>query len=104
MSSHRLSRVGGALIAIVFGALLTSSIAVIVSGMRDDIHQADVAVVLGNEVNADGTPSRRLAARLDTAAALYRRGLFADVIVSGATGRAGFNEATVMKNYPVRVR
>ena len=51
--------------------------------MRDDIHEADVAVVLGNTVNPDGTPSRRLAARLDLAVDLYQRGLFRNVLVSG---------------------
>ncbi|MBI2750059.1 MAG: YdcF family protein [Burkholderiales bacterium] len=71
-------------------------------GMSDEIHKADVAVVLGNTVNSDGTPSRRLAARLDTALELYHRGVFKNVIVSGGVGREGFDEAVVMKDYLLR--
>ncbi|HEU4451671.1 MAG TPA: YdcF family protein [Longimicrobium sp.] len=71
-------------------------------GMRDDARAADVAVVLGTTANPDGTPSPRLAARLDAAAALYRRGLVPHVIVSGGVGREGVDEAAVMKRYLVQ--
>jgi vancomycin permeability regulator SanA len=70
-----------------------------VSGLRDDIRPADVAVVLGNEVRADGTPHPRLAARLDAALALYEGGVVKNVIVSGGIGLSGFDEAAVMKSY-----
>lgn len=80
-------------------SLLLASIVLVVRGLSDEIQVADVAVVLGNTVNADGTPSRRLAARLDTALELYHRGLFKNVIVSGGVGREGFDEAVVMKDY-----
>jgi vancomycin permeability regulator SanA len=70
-----------------------------ISGLRDDIHPADVAVVLGNEVRADGTPHPRLAARLDAALALYDSGVVKNVIVSGGIGKSGFDEAAVMKSY-----
>ena len=68
-------------------------------GLRDDIHPADVAIVLGNTVERDGRPSARLRARLDKAVELYRGGLFRNVIVSGGIGVEGFNEAEVMKGY-----
>ena len=42
-----------------------------------------VALVLGAEVFADGTPSAFLRARLDLAAALYRRGLVERLLLSG---------------------
>lgn len=103
MAGNRFFRISATLATIVLGAFLALSIGVVISGMRDDIHRADFAVVLGNEVNADGRPSRRLAARLNTAAALYHRGLFANIVVSGATGRAGFDEAVVMKKYLVKL-
>lgn len=70
-----------------------------VSGLRDDVRPADVAVVLGNEVRADGTPHPRLAARLDAAFALYEGGVVKNVIVSGGVGRSGFDESAVMKSY-----
>ena len=74
---------------------------IVADGLTDDIHAADVAIVPGNTVEKDGRPSARLRARLDQAAALYRQGLFTDVIVSGAVGSEGFDEAEVMKRYLV---
>jgi vancomycin permeability regulator SanA len=63
---------------------------------------ADLAVVLGNEVLADGQPSRRLAARLDQAASVYREGLVPLILVSGGRGESGFDEASVMRDYLVQ--
>lgn len=71
------------------------------SGMSDHLGRADVALVLGNKVNSDGTPSPRLKARLDTAVDLYQKGYFPRVIVSGGTGIEGVPEGTAMKNYLV---
>ena len=78
-----------------------SAILIVADGLRDDIHAADVAIVPGNTVEKDGRPSARLRARLDQTVALYRQGLFPDVIVSGGVGREGFDEAEVMKRYLV---
>lgn len=83
-------------------AFFIASTVLVFSGMSDKIHEADAAVVLGNTVNSDGSPSRRLAARLDTAVELYHRGMFDNVIVSGGVGREGFDEAAVMKDYLTR--
>jgi uncharacterized SAM-binding protein YcdF (DUF218 family) len=74
---------------------------IVTDGLTDDIHAADVAIVPGNTVEKDGRPSARLRARLDQTIALYRRGLFPNVIVSGGVGREGFDEAEVMKRYLV---
>ncbi len=63
--------------------------------------KADVAIVLGNEVLANGEPSARLRARLDSAWEVYETGLTKHVIVSGGTGISGYNEAEVMKKYLV---
>jgi vancomycin permeability regulator SanA len=83
------------------GLFVVAAALIALSGVRDDIHPADVAVVLGNEVRADGTPHPRLAARLDAALALYDSGVVKNVIVSGGIGRSGFDEAAVMKSYLV---
>jgi vancomycin permeability regulator SanA len=83
------------------GSFLLGAALIVADGLRDDIHTADVAIVLGNTVESDGRPSDRLRARLDKALELYRRGLFQHVIVSGGTGAEGFNEAEVMKRYLV---
>ena len=74
---------------------------IVADGLTDDIQPADVAIVPGNTVEKDGRPSARLRARLDQTVALYRQGLFPDVIVSGGVGSEGFDEAEVMKRYLV---
>ena len=88
--------------AVMIAAILLAAAALVLQGMNDEIHEADVAVVLGNTVNPDGTPSRRLAARLDMTLELYHRGVFKNVVVSGGMGREGFDEAAVMKDYLAR--
>jgi uncharacterized SAM-binding protein YcdF (DUF218 family) len=74
---------------------------IVADGLTDDIQIADVAIVPGNTVEKDGRPSARLSARLDQTVALYRQGLFPNVIVSGGVGSEGFDEAEVMKRYLV---
>ncbi|MCP5560658.1 MAG: YdcF family protein [Verrucomicrobiaceae bacterium] len=71
------------------------------SGMTDHLGKADVALVLGNQVNPDGSPSPRLKARLDTTAMLFQKGYFPKIIVSGGTGKEGVPEGTAMKRYLV---
>jgi vancomycin permeability regulator SanA len=68
-------------------------------GLHDDIAPADLAVVPGNTVNPDGAVSRRLAARLDRAFELHRAGMFRLILVSGATGIEGHDEALAMRDY-----
>ncbi|MCC7432531.1 YdcF family protein [Candidatus Peregrinibacteria bacterium] len=71
------------------------------SGLHNSQHIADVAVVLGNEVNFDGRPSDRLKARLDMAIELFDKGLVSNFIVSGGMGKEGYDEAKVMASYLV---
>lgn len=80
-------------------AFILSATLIVVDGVRDDIHAADVAIVPGNKIEKDGRPSERLRARLDAVVMLYRQGLFPNVIVSGGVGVEGFDEAEVMKKY-----
>lgn len=61
--------------------------------------RADMAVVFGSEVLKDGQPSKRLVARLDAAARAYDQGLAPLILVSGAKGASGFDEASVMRDY-----
>ncbi len=83
-------------------SLLTiCSIAIAITGLRDEIKPADVAVVLGNTVDPDGQPSARLQARLDKTVQLYHQKVFPQAIVSGGVGAEGFDEAVVMKQYLV---
>ena len=73
----------------------------VISGFNDQVGKADIALVLGNKVESDGTPSPRLRARLDKTLELYREGYFPMVIASGGLGKEGFDEAIVMKDYLV---
>lgn len=68
-------------------------------GFADKVFPADVAVVPGNEVFADGTLSPRLQSRVNAAYGLYRHGMVKKIIVSGGTGKSGVNEAMAMWQY-----
>jgi vancomycin permeability regulator SanA len=93
-------------VLVLFGVLaaailLLPAAAISLRGLKEDVFTADIAVVLGNEVYADGTPAPRLAARLDRAAELYGEGVCKKIIVSGGVGKSGFDEAVGMKRYLV---
>ncbi|MCP4223712.1 MAG: YdcF family protein [Actinomycetia bacterium] len=87
------------LLAVGFFALI--ALVLVVDGLTDSAEASDVVVVLGNEVRADGSPSARLAARLDAAVGIYEAGLADAVIVRGAVGKSGHDEAVVMADYLV---
>lgn len=80
---------------------ITHTIFIIIDGVSDEIDYVDVAIVLGNKVELDGSPSKRLKARLDKCIELYESGYFNLIIVSGGIGKEGFNEAKIMKLYLV---
>lgn len=81
------------------GQLLMIALHVLTFGSTDYRRDADVAVVLGAQVRSDGSLSLALSDRLDTAAELFREGRVRFVLVSGATGVEGINEATAMRGY-----
>lgn len=87
------------ILAAVVGSVLLGTVLLVVAGLRDDLGKADVALVLGNTVQPDGTPSARLRARLDKTLELYRAGYFPRIIVSGGVGKEGYDEAIVMRDY-----
>jgi uncharacterized SAM-binding protein YcdF (DUF218 family) len=78
------------------GALLTSA------GLLTQAQPADVAVVLGNTVNRNGSPSPRLAARLNRASQCYERRQCRMVFVSGGVDASGTDEAVAMRAYLIR--
>ncbi|MDQ1434760.1 MAG: hypothetical protein QOF59_1576 [Actinomycetota bacterium] len=91
-------------IAIALFALLLTYLSVVfvqvwLAARRDDARPADAIVVLG-AAQFDGRPSKILAARLDHAVDLYRRGIAPVVVVTGGR-QAGdrFTEATVGASY-----
>jgi vancomycin permeability regulator SanA len=64
-----------------------------------DAPSADVAIVLGTEVTIDGTPSPRLAGRLETAADLVKNGKAKVVLVSGDSRGGSGDEPAAMAAY-----
>ena len=64
--------------------------------------QADLAVIFGSAVRADGTPSARLAARLEAGLLAWRGGRAPLILVSGGRGATGFDEADIMRLYLLR--
>lgn len=56
-----------------------------------------VALVLGAGLEPDGTPSAMLAARVDAAVALYRRGTVGHLLMSGDNSRPSYDEPTAMR-------
>lgn len=80
---------------------LAHSVYIIIDGLKDKNNNADVAIVLGNKVNKDGTLSYRLKARLDKSIEIYNNGRVKKIIVSGGLGKEGFWEANEMKKYLV---
>jgi len=86
---------------LLFATCLAACGLIALKGFNDRIFQADVGVVLGNHVYADGTPSPRLASRLDKAVYLYEKGIIPIIIVSGGRGKNKREEAPAMKAYLV---
>lgn len=84
-----------------FAIFILAAVWLSVTGLKEHIFAADAAVVLGNEVFADGTCSPRLKARLDAAVRLFERGVCRVIIVSGGVGESGYAEAYAMRDYLV---
>jgi vancomycin permeability regulator SanA len=87
---------------LLLGLIAVAMVAVFLlawDGLHDRLGKADAALVLGSKVELNGIPSPRLQARLDKAVKLYREGYFPVIIVSGGTGKEGYDEATVMRSY-----
>ena len=97
----RAIRVAGRIVIGLLAVLLLAVLAITLDGLSDRVVTADLAVVPGNTVNRDGTPSHRLQGRLDAALALFVGGRCKFILASGGVGSEGFDEAAVMKRYLV---
>ena len=64
-----------------------------------DVPPAPVALVLGAQVEPDGTPSPFLAGRLDVARRLYASGRVRAILVSGDNLAVEYNEPKAMRDY-----
>jgi len=87
---------------IILVALILFTIAsglIIWDGLTDELGQADVGILFGNQVLPSGEPSARLNSRVDKAIELYNDNFFEKIIVSGGLGKEGHDEALVMKDH-----
>ncbi len=82
-------------------ALAMGVLAIVWTGLHDEVATTDLAVVPGNTINPDGKPHPRLQGRLDGALNLYQARRCKYILVSGGIGPEGFDEAQVMKGYLV---
>lgn len=71
----------------------------IIDGLWDRQQSADLAVIMGNKVNEDGTLSTRLAKRVDCGLQLYQKGRVKRLLVSGGLGKEGHYEGDKMRDY-----
>lgn len=78
------------------GAVLASA------GLLTRAQRADLAIVLGNTVYRNGSPSPRLAARLNRASQCYKQGQCGLIFVSGGVDVSGTDEAVAMRAYLMR--
>lgn len=78
---------------------LLATATLVLAGLNDKLAPADVIVVPGNTILPDGTPSPRLEARLDAALKQFQEHRAPRILVSGATGKEGFDEAAAMARY-----
>lgn len=82
-------------------ALLFPLAQVFFFGGTDYRRAADVAVVFGAQVHDSGALSTSLHDRMTTAVGLYEAGLVTKLLVSGAVGASGHDEALVMRDFAV---
>ena len=75
------------------------SIYLLIDGLNNSNQKADIAVILWNKVNEDGTLSERLKARMSCGLELYKKGQVKQILVSGGLGKEGHYEGTKMKEY-----
>jgi len=78
---------------------LGHTVFIISDGLSDNGTKADLAVILGNKVNEDGTLSKRLEMRLKTGVQLFKAGRVKRILVSGGLGKEGFYEGDKMKEF-----
>ena len=92
-------RVAIAFFAVGFVYLCVVFVQVYMAARRDDARRADAIIVLG-AAQFNGRPSKILAARLDHAIDLYRRGIAPVVVVTGGKVPGDhFTEASVGASY-----
>ncbi len=91
----------GAVLGIDFFVKKSTENNIITSGEAAAVSDADCILVLGCQVNPDGSPSDMLADRLRMGVELYNLGAAPKLLMSGDHGREEYNEVETMKRYAV---
>ena len=89
-------------ITLFFLAFIVHSTYTAIDGLTDENKTAEVAVILGNKVNEDGTLSPRLQKRLECGLSLYQKKRIKYIMVSGGLGKEGFYEGDKMKEFLIK--
>ena len=76
------------------------SLLLIWRGLVESQEPHDIAVVFGSKIEEDGTPSKRLQARLNRAFKVWEQGRCTFILVSG--GVVEWDESAVMKDYLIQ--
>ncbi len=85
---------------LVFVLWFLSHVAYLIyDGFRSPNEHADIAVILGNKVNEDGTLSIRLEKRMERGLELYKNRTVDRIVVSGGLGKEGHYEGDKMYEY-----
>ncbi len=91
------------ILAVCFACLVAFPVAqMFCFGKTDYRRPADVAVVLGARVYADGRPSDALADRVRTGCGLYRDGLVRKLVFSGGPGDGAIHETEAMRRMAIQ--
>jgi vancomycin permeability regulator SanA len=85
--------------SVLLAWFLSHTMYIIVDGLKDDGNSADVAVILGNKVNDDGTLSIQLEKRVEWGLKLFREHRVKKIIVSGGDSKNGYLEGDKMRAY-----
>ena len=89
-------------VVFIISWFLIHTLYIVVDGLSDKGENADIAVILGNKVNEDGTLSERLEKRLETGIELYKNLRIKKILVSGGWGKEGFFEGSKMKEHLIK--
>ncbi len=99
---RRVAVLGGFGLLVLFGPTLWIAARYQAQGVDlADGRQADVALVLGAGLRADGSPSPVLEARVLAGVQLYQRGVVRKLVMSGDNSRSRYDEVSAMKRLAV---
>jgi len=89
------------IVVLIISWFVIHTVYIVIDGLSDNGKKADIAIILGNKVNEDGTLSTRLEKRLETGIKLYKNHRVKQILVSGGLGKEGFYEGDKMKEFLV---